>query len=259
MRILLLSCLIFAMPLAHAQRRLTRDTFLVNVRPVLNGILGDFYQMVTLFPDFPKELIPLIQELDTLTTDKETLKESCPRLIDKNCKVTLESMRQKLSKIRSLSNILLKEQKMSSSLYLNSLSGQRLVGEFDVELEEVKGSLDNASFLISAQLKERRETYQILKDLDELNTLLALALVEYVPYSYREDFRHFYFNFVHPIQIQISKFKNYEFLNRNVSSLNFAINLLNMNLTKRKKTPDGMGPYLSVIHNRWNSLLRYYF
>jgi hypothetical protein len=36
--------------------------------------------------------------------------------------------------------------------------------------------------------------------------------------------------------------------------------LLNQSLTKRnKKTPEGMGPYLATIHNRWNSILRYYF
>lgn len=258
MRLILI--LILLVPsLSFGQRSLSRDSFMVNVRPVLNGILGDFYQMVALFPDFPKEIIPLVQELDTITSDKEILKESCPRLIENKCKETLLNIRNKLSKIRSLSNVLLKEQKMSSSPYINSISGFRLISEFDAELEEVKGQLDNTAYLLSAQIAQKKETYAILKELDELNTMISLALVEYIPYTYREDFRHFYSNFVQPIQLQISKNKNYEFLNRNVDSLNFAINLLNMNLTKRKKTPEGMGPFLAVIHNRWNSLLRYYF
>ncbi|MFP5385270.1 MAG: hypothetical protein ACLGHN_04280 [Bacteriovoracia bacterium] len=255
--ILLLIVLTFP---ALGQRTLNRDSFMINVRPVLNGILNDFYQMITLFPNFPKGIIPLIHELDTLTGDKENLRDTCPRLINDKCKTTLNSIRVKLSKIKALSLILLKEQSMSSSLHLNSLSAQRLLNQFDSDVEKVKGNLDNSSFFISAQITERRETYEVLKQLDELNTLLSLALVEFIPFHYREDFRHFYFNFVHPVQLQISKYKNYEFLNRNVNSLNFAINLLNMNLTKRnKKTPDGMGPYLAVIHNRWNSLLRYYF
>lgn len=232
---------------------------MVNVRPVLNGILNDFYQMVALFPDFPKDIIPLIQELDNITTDKEQLKETCPRIVDKNCAQTITSIRSKLATIRLLSLKLLKEQKMSSALYINAMAGQRVISQFDSEVEEIKSYLDNASYLLTAGIKQKRETYYILKELDELNTLMSLALVEYIPYMYKDDFRHFYFNFVGPIQLQISKNKNYEFLNRNVNSLNFAINLLNMNLTKRKKTPEGMGPYLSVIHNRWNSLLRYYF
>lgn len=251
--------LILMGPNVYAQRSLNRGTFVLKVRPVLNGILNDFYQMITLFPDFPKELIPLVQELDTLTIDKEILKETCPRKIDNNCKDTLNSLREKLKKIKVLSMVLLNQQKMASSLHMNSLSGFRLVTEFDSELEEVNGYLDNAAFLMTAQIPQKRETYFVLKEFDELNTLISLALVEYIPFSYRNDFRHFYFHFVHPIQLQISKSQNYEFLNRNLNSLNFALNLLNMNLTKRKNTPEGMAPYLAVIHNRWNSLLRYYF
>lgn len=258
MRIFLLALLLFSQA-SYAQRTLGRETFMMNVRPVLNGILGDFYQMVTLFPDFPKEIIPLIQELDTLTSDKEFLRDTCPRVLNIKCKDTLNALRTKLQKVRALSMDLLTQQRMSTSPYLNSLAGYRLATQFDTELETIKGKLDNASYLMQAQIPDKRETYSILKDLDELNTLASLAFVEYIPYVYKDDFRHFYFNFVQPIQMQISKNKNYEFLNRNVSNLNFAINLLNMTLTKRKKTPEGMSPYLSTMHNRWNSLLRYYF
>lgn len=258
MRILLFLLLFMAQG-AFAQRTLTRDSFMVNVRPVLNGILGDFYQMITHFPDFPREIVPLIQELDTLTEDKEILRESCPHKLDAKCKSTVESLRQKLQKIRALSLDVLTQQKMSSSPYLGPLSGLRFITQFDNKLEEIKGQLDNASFLTTAQIPQKRETYGVLKELDELNTLLSLAVMEYIPYLYRDDFSHFFFNFVQPIQMQISKAKNYEFLNRNVTSLNFAINLLNMTLTKRKKTPEGMSGYLATMHNRWNSLLRYYF
>ncbi len=257
---IILLFLVLASPLTFAQKNLGRDTFMVNVRPVLNGILGDFYQMIALFPDYPQGLNSLIQALDSLTTSKENLRESCPRLIDKKCKVTINEIRSQLSKIQTFSQEVMTQQKMSQSLNINSLSGMRIVTEFNAELEEIKGYLDNAAYLLAADIPQKRETYYILKELDELNTLVSLAVVEYIPYSYQDDFRHFFFNFVYPIQLQISKNKNYEFLNRNVSSLNFAINLLNQNLTKRnKKTPEGMAPYLSVIHNRWNSLLRYYF
>ncbi|WP_408097072.1 hypothetical protein ACJVC5_18720 [Peredibacter sp. HCB2-198] len=259
MRFCLVLMLIFSTPV-FAQKTLGPETFQAHVRPVLNGILGDFYQMITLFPDFPKEIVPLIQEMDTLTSDKEHMLADCPRVLSKKCATSIKSIRQKLQTIRGLSLKLQDQMKMSHSIHLSSVSGLRLVNQFDLELENIKGYLDNASFLETAAIPQKRETYYVIKQLDELNTYLSLALVEFIPFTYKVDFRHFYTNFVQPIQLQISKGKNYEFLNRNVNSLNFAINLLNMNLTKRnKKTPDGMGPYLAVIHNRWNSLLRYYF
>jgi hypothetical protein len=258
MRNILLFSLFFTLS-AHAQKSIGRETFMANVRPVLNGILGDFYQMVALFPDFPKDIVPVIQELDELSSDKESLKLSCPRTITVKCKAPINSLRLRLQKIRSMTLVLLHQQRLSSSLHINSLAGLRQVTEFDSELEEVKGFLDNSSFLIAAAIPQKRDTYFLLKELDELNTLLSLAVVEYVPFMYKEDFRHFFFNFVHPIQQQISKHNNFELLNRNINSLNFSINLLNMTLTKKKKTPEGMAPFLSAIHNRWNSILRYYF
>lgn len=259
MRIFLILILLFSSN-AFAQKRLNPDSFKVNVRPILTGILSDFYQMITLFPDFPKELVPVVKELDSITTEKEILVDNCPRILNDKCLEQIDILRAKLRTLKELSFYLQSRQQMSSSLYMNSISGIKSVNDFDAQLELVKGQLDNASFLIKAKLKDKAETYSILKKLDELNPLLSLALVEFIPYTYRVDFRHFYFNFVHPIQQQISKNINYEFLNRNVNTLNFAINLLNMNLTKRnKKTPDGMGPYLATIHNRWNSILRYYF
>lgn len=242
-----------------AQKNIGRDSFMVNVRPVLNGIIGDFYQMVTLFPEFPKEIIPVIQELDSLTHLKDGLKETCPRTIGNPCKQSINAIREKLQKIRGLTVILISHQKMAHSLHLNSLAGLRIITEFDTEVEEVKGLLDNSAFLISASIPQKRETYFILKELDELSTMLSLAVVEYIPFMYKEDFRHFFFNFVHPIQQQITKNNNHEFVNKNLTSLNFSINLLNQTLTKKKKTPEGMGPYLATLHNRWNSILRYYW
>lgn len=259
MRIFLL-LLMLSSTNAFAQKQINRDAFMGRVRPVLNGILNDFYQMISLFPDFPKEIIPLVHELDTLGPEKEILKDLCPSLITKACRKEIQSLRDKLMKIKTLSTNVMAKQKMPSSLYMNTISGYRLIARFDAELEEAKGLLDNTAFLISAEIPQKRQTYTLIKELDELDTIISLAIVEYIPYQYKEDFRHFFFGFIHPVQIQIARNLNYEFIHRNIDSLNFSWNLLNMNLTKRnKKTPEGMAPYLSLIHIRWNSLLRIYF
>jgi hypothetical protein len=136
---------------------------------------------------------------------------------------------------------------------------QRCITEFDNELEQVKGLIDNSSLLLKAKVSHKREPHFIIRELDELHALLSLAVVESIPVLYQDDFKLFFNNFIHPLQQQISKQKNFEYLNRNIDVLNFSLNLLNMQLTKRKKTPEGMAPYLSTIHNRWNSILRYYW
>jgi hypothetical protein len=232
---------------------------MVNVRPSLNGIIGDFYQMVTLFADFPRDLVPLIETLESLTQDKENLRTTCPRRLEVKCKEQLENIRNKLKKMKSLSLKLQVRQPMAESLHLSTLAGLRIITEFDNELEEISGYLDNSSFLMTAAIPHKKETFALLKELDELSTLLSLSVVEFVPHMYKEDFRHFFFNFINPLQQHLSKTTNFEYVNREISTLNFTLNLLNMTLTKKKKTPDGMAPFLLTIHNRWNSILRYYY
>lgn len=259
MKFVFVFCLMLAGS-AHAQRTLSQEAFRTNVRPVLSGILNDFYQMITLFPDYPKEVISLVEELERLAENKENLKTHCPRVLSEQCFPDIRQLQERLSTLSQKTMTTRAKMKMSQALYLGNLGGLRILEEFEAKLEDVKGVMDNKSFFIKAKIMVKKETYPLIKDLDELGTLMSLAVVEFIPFAYKKDFRHFYFNFVHPIELNISKNQNYEFLNRNVNSLNFTLNLLNMNLTKRnKKTPEGMAPYLATIHNRWNSLLRYYF
>lgn len=259
MKILCLFILILTAQV-HAQKKLSSQTFQANIRPALSGILSDFYQMITLFPDFPKELVSIIDEIDDLHGEKDLIREKCPRNLVLACLANITNLRNRLVGVQAKTLELISRQKMSSSLHMNPLAGIRTTNEFMVELEDIKGTLDNAALILKAGATLKMPTFQVIKKVDELSTFVSLTVVEYIPFIYKEDFRNFYFNFIHPIQQQISRNQNYEFLNRNITALNFSLNLLNQNLTKRnKKTPEGMGPYLSVIHNRWNSILRYYF
>lgn len=259
MKILPLLFVIFSFQ-AQAQKTLSSQAFQSNIRPVLSGILSDFYQMITLFPDFPKELVSIVDEIDDLHGEKELIREKCPRNLELACLSNITNLRNRLVGVQAKTLELISRQKMSSSLHMNPLAGIRTTNEFMIELEDIKGTLDNAALIIKAGAYLKMPTLEVVKKVDGLSTFVSLTVVEYIPFSYKEDFRNFYFNFIHPVQQQISRSQNYEFLNRNINSLNFSLNLLNQNLTKRnKKTPEGMAPYLSVIHQRWNSILRNYF
>jgi hypothetical protein len=251
---------LFFTNISFAQHSISSQNFQVNVRPVLSGILNDFYQMIVLFPDVPRDLVEIIEDIDHLSDQKDALLKECPRLLEKKCLPQIDGLRKKLKAMSIDTFSLLKHQNISSSLYLTNIAGLRVISDFQESLESLQGKLDNAAFALKADVNPRQETYPFIKQVDELGTYASLALVEFIPFTYKEDFRHFFFSFVQPIQIQLGKSISYEFMNRNVTSLNFAINLLNQSLTKRnKKTPEGMGPYLATIHNRWNSILRYYF
>ncbi len=259
MKLLLPIILLFSFS-AQAQKQLNAGTFQTNIKPILSGILSDFYQMITMFPEFPDELVKIVDEIDDLHGEKELIREKCPRTLELSCLENITNLRNRLVDVQARTLELISRQKMSPSLHMNPLAGIRTTNEFMLELEELKGSLDNSALILKAGVKQKKPTFHVIKKLDELSTFVSLTVVEYIPYPYKEDFRHFYFNFIHPVQQQLNKTQNFEYVNRNINSLNFSLNLINQNLTKRnKKTPAGMAPYLSAIHSRWNSILRYYF
>lgn len=260
MNVLFLTLLLISSQSFAAQKNLSQQVFQSSVKPVLTGIINDFYQMISLFPNFPKEIIQLVEQMDTIEDVRQNLKSSCGGYITEKCQLAVDALRTRISDLEASTLTLTAKQKPEETPYMTSLIAMRLISDFQTELHSFKGSLDNTSFLLRAQIKKKKETFTVIKRIDELQSMLSLAVVEFIPYIYKEDFRTFYFNFVHPLEVQLSKSQNYEFLNRNINSLNFSINLLNQNLTKRsKKTPEGMAPFLSLIHNRWNSLLRYYY
>lgn len=244
---------------SFGQKDVTRESFMINVRPVLNGLVSDFYQMITLFPDFPQKIIPLMKEMDLLNIEKNLIKEICPRTLDKKCRQPINNLLLKISKAKLSSTFLLSHLNLVKSNDISSIAGMRIISEFDLKLEELKVKIENSSLLISAGINQKIDTFQIIKDIDELETLISLAFIEHVPLYYKQDFRNFYFDFIRPIEQQISNSNNHKFLTRNMNSLNFSINLLVQTLTKRKKTPQGMSQFLNIIHNRWNSIIRYYF
>ena len=184
MRILALILLLTSSP-AWAQKSLSREAFQGSVRPVLNGIINDFYQMISLFPDFPKEVVHLMETIDDLGPEKENMRIGCPRILTKKCLGAVDNIRGKLSVLETSLLKLNSEQRPPVALYLNGIGGMRLISDFSLSLARVKGNLDNASFLIRGGIPLKSDTYKLIKDLDELNTLLSLAVVEYVPYLYK--------------------------------------------------------------------------
>lgn len=259
MKFFFLILLVVFSPLATAERKLNKEVFQANVRPVLSGIINDYYQMISLFPYFPRELIKIIELMEKVTVGKEYIYIACSSFLNIKCLKEIETLQAQLSEVEASLLKLNSSIEPTHSPYLNTLGGIRLLGEFKLKISSIKGTLWNSSLLIRAQISNKKNTLQIIKELDEAKTFLSLAIVEFFPFTYKEDFRQFYFNFIHPIELHVAKNKNYEFLNQNVESLNFFLNLFNVGLTKRnKKTPDNMGPLLNLIHNRWNNILRYY-
>jgi hypothetical protein len=242
-----------------AKNSVSAQVFQTNVKPILSGIISDFYQMIGLFPGYPQNMIWVAQEFNKIEFERSLMIDSCQHQMDKNCLQIIDELRKKIGMIEEKTLNILSQKNVDSSLYLNNLIGVRNLSEMHADLIQFKYQLNNSSFIYRSNIKSKNNVYHFIKNLDELQAKISICLIEFMPHKYKEEFRGFYINFVHPIEKQIYRTTNYIYFNKNIDNLNFSLNLLNQNLTKRnKKTPEGMAPYLSTIHNKWNSIIRYY-
>lgn len=258
MKILVFLCL-FITQAAIAQRELPAGVFRSVARPQLSGIVSEFYQMIELFPDYPQNINQLLHTSRQFEDDKQVLIETCPRYINQACLPTIEKMLKGIQDLDQQTTTFYGQLKSNQEPYISALTGLRFIDLYQNELIKLKSALEFASFTYRAK-KSQIKTDPIIFLHDRMKTYLSLSVPEFTPYVYKEDFKQFYMNFIRPLEHHLSTPTAHTFFYKNIKELNFNLNLLHQNLTKRnKKTPAGMAGNLNNLQNRWNLILRSYY
>lgn len=255
MRFLIVILLLASIPQAFALRQITPQAFSTRVTPSLNSIQSDYFHIVAQFPDFPKELPALINHFYHHQEIKNQLPLECPRKLNPQCIKEIYTLKNYIVELNSSLEAIVSKVGPGMSAYLNPLVGIKYLTNAAHLLWTLKTEMDFATFLIDAQLPSSLSSLEVIHRLDQIRTELILAMLQFIPPLYKDEFRTFYFEFIHPLRLN----KNHEFFQNNVTRLNFNLNLFVQSLTKRnKKTPEGANQYLQLMHMRWNGILRFY-
>lgn len=234
-------------------------TFQSQIRPQLHGLVSEFYDMVIMFPDYPRGMSKIVSLSNRFESSKQTLIEKCPRYLNAECLPVIEEMIKNAQDLSALTLSFYGEIKMAHEPYISGITGLRFINQYNSELEKFKGQLELASLTYRAK-KLNIKIDPILLAHDHMRTYLSLSVVEFIPYLYKDNFKQFYMNFVRPMENNLSTPTAHTFVFKNIKDLNFNLNLLHQNLTKRnKKTPTGMGSNLNQLQNRWNLVMRGYY
>src|SRR5690606_6154016 len=218
-------------------------------------IQSDFFHILNQFPDFPRELPPLINSFYNHQEIKNHLPLECPRLLNSQCIKEVNTLKSYLFDFNTKLDSIITKLKPTPTNYLNPIVGIKHLSSSSSKLWALKIELDFASFLIDAQLPTTLTSLDVIHRLDQIRTELILAMLQFIPPLYQTEFKTFYFEFIHPLRMN----KNHDYLVSNVLRLNFNLNLFVQSLTKRnKKTPEGSNQYLQLMHMRWNGILRFY-
>lgn len=258
MKIVLLLCGLISFSV-FGQKEIPSSTFKSIARPQLLAIISEFYQMIEQFPEYPMGMSRLINLSRQFEDDKQTMLLSCPRYINDGCLPLLEKMLKGVQELDLQTNTFYGQLRSNQEPYISGLTGLRFIDLYQNELWRLKNAIEFASFTYRAK-KSQIKTDPIILLHDRMKTYLSLSVPEFVPFIYKEDFKQFYMNFIRPMDYHLSTPTAHTFFYKNIKELNFSLNLLLQNLTKRnKKTPAGMTGSLNNLHIRWNHILRNYY
>lgn len=254
--LIMILTLMLSLPLqAFTPRTLSPQVFSSRVTPTLTSIQSDFFQILNQFPDFPKELPPLINNFYLHQDIKNQLPLECPRELNPQCAKEILTLKKYIVDLNEALDSVVSKLKPTIANDLNSLIGIKYINNASNLLWSLKMEMDFASFLNDAQLSSSLKSLEVIHRLDQIRTELILGMLQFIPQLYQVEFKTFYNDFIHPLRLN----KNHDFFVDNFTRLNFNLNLFVQSLTKRnKKTPEGSNQYLQLMHMRWNGILRFY-
>lgn len=245
---------VFAAPV----REINVSSFQVHVRPQLVGIHQDIQQIFLTMPGYPVEVFQALSLVDQLLAQSRAAHNICPRQLQSSC---LPQLQTSLTILRDLERLWLSQETRASTAAdasLTTLAGRKRWLQMMEAARKLQAQLEAQVLAIQAgRSGDRMNQWQWRRGVDEIEDWLDMVVIEFVPAKLQEDFRSAWMNFFRPLYKHCVLANNRLFLSRNMDSLNFYWNLLNLKLTKRlKKTPEGMSGPLNAIQNRWNQVMR---
>jgi hypothetical protein len=239
-------------------RELNVGTFQVHVRPQLVGIQQDIQQIFLTMPGYPAEVFQALTLVDQLLAQSRIAKNVCPSQLQNNC---LPQLQISLNVLRDLERLWMSHEGRASTATdasITTIAGRKRWLQMMEVARTLQAQLEAEALAIQAgRTGGRMNQWQWRKGVDEVEDYLDMVVVEFVPAKLQTDFRSAWMNFFRPVYKHCVLANNRRFLSRNLDSLNFYWNLLNLKLTKRlKKTPEGMLGPLNAIQNRWNQVMR---
>lgn len=261
MKLFFASLLLSLSVAAASEVKLSEQSFQVHVRPQLVNIQQAIQQILLTFPGYPVQVFTMQSLVDQLTAVTAEAQKLCPGRLQRAC---LPQINRAVLLLREMNRLWLTQEAKTSfpqSASLAPLVGKKSWNAINTAAGQLQLRLEAEALALQAQrTSQRLSIWDWHRRVSEIDDWQNLMVVDFIPGKLQDEFRQAWVNFFRPLQQHCVLNNNRAFLVRNLDSLNFYWNLLNMRLTKRlKKTPEGMGGPLNAIQNRWNQVLRVAF
>ncbi len=241
---------------------LTKESFLRYVRPQSRSIVQEYYHLLKKLDPIHANLIQIKNLISDIRVDWKSWEQSCFTMNPK-CEKNLRSIYQKNYKLETLLfnvtdkgvNLFsaYKEKKMDSFLMLS--------GELDKIRRlnyELLHSLEEA--LITSQTSYERFSSpksRFNRLLHEMGLASESIITSQVNKAYKKEFEFLWVSYISKLDKYIIKEKNMNFLIQRLEDLNISWNSFHMKMAKGNKgLPLPLIKLISIMHNRWNTILK---
>lgn len=261
MRLLVLIIVLVLSNSALAAREISAQSFQIHVKPQLVNIQEDIKQILLTFPGYPADVFVAQALTDQLMANTIKAQALCPGELKKACLIPIYDA---IKIMREMERVWLTQESKTSfpeNASIAMLNGKKRWNKIIMATRRLRSLLESESLAIEADRNSKRLTiWDWRRRVDEIDGWQTLLVVDFIPGKLQEDFRQAWMNFFRPLHKHCVLSNNQTYFTKNLDSLNYYWNLLNMRLTKRlKKTPEGMSGPLNAIQNRWNQTLRVAF
>lgn len=227
------------------QIQLNEARYSTSVRPVLQSISNDFYELLNF-------LRPEIQNLGSIAhynikikVEMNHIGKVCPKDVQKNCQASLANIEFYLHKQEiEFSKLMVKPLcVLETSAYCSSSSH---------DLQEAY------LYNLKAQAKLRHQNFYELKlETDRLRTQTHNLMGQLIPDKDRKEIELVWFDFFKNIEEFFLTQNNPKLFLEWIDKLNFSINEFNMTVEQKEKNyKPGFRPRVEQIHSKWNVMIR---
>lgn len=248
--------LLWALPLQAELKsviKISDSSFNQSVRPLLESMNHDFFDLYELTSGERKEPRNLSSQYRKIKTEINYIKKVCPVNPLIRCKASFEVIQSALRVIDEQLTHLSKNTKCQSYRFQSCPIISNILENEIVSLYRARQNL----MLSYASSGHQKIFLEFIKDIDLAHAYHHGFMAQTLPETIYPILFTYYTSFIQPTDSLIIPMRNGKTFNNWVDRLNFAVNEFHLNLEQKQKLiPAQYMNKASEIHGKWNGWLR---
>lgn len=239
------------------------STFRRYIRPQVRSIVSEYYHLLKKKHSLLGEMVQVKNYILTMLVDWEEEKDICPAKLDschERVRTFFHTARKLQIKLNQIHGLGFKDllQKNKERDIESALSLQKTIDDISIRNYKLLHYLEELLITVDTDHAPNRFHRQKIRPLlNEMLVLGEIGITSLLPSPFRQDFDFIFTNYMKLLEKYVILNRDKKYLINNLEQLNIAWNGFHMKMTKgNTKLDRSYLQIISIMHNRWNSVLK---